>query len=94
MLAQASEQENLSDIFAELLDERGSEIVMRPMSDYVALDHGLTFHTVVEAASRRGETAIGYCCGRGPSCSPVINPDKAEVRAYGAADRLIVLSHA
>lgn len=93
MLAQASEQENLAGIFAELLDERGSEIVMRPMSDYVTLGRPLDFHTIVEAASRRGETAIGYCCGRGPSCSPVINPDKAEARAYGLADRLIVLAH-
>ena len=31
MLAQASENENIGAIFADLLDEQGSEIYMRPV---------------------------------------------------------------
>ena len=34
MLAQASENEHLEEIFKDLLDEEGSEICLRPASDY------------------------------------------------------------
>ena len=60
MLAQASENEYLSAIFDDLLDEKGSEIYMRPVDDYVAIDRPVIFYTVAEAARRRGEVAIGY----------------------------------
>jgi hypothetical protein len=60
MLAQASENEYLSAIFDDLLDEDGSEIYMRPVGDYVDLDQPVSFYTIAEAARRRGETAIGY----------------------------------
>ncbi len=60
MLAQASENEYLSAIFDDLLDEKGSEIYMRPAADYVTTDQPVTFYTVAEAARRRGEVAIGY----------------------------------
>ena len=59
MLAQASENERLSAIFDDLLDEAGSEIYMRPIEDYIAIDREATFYTLTEAARRRGEVAIG-----------------------------------
>ncbi|HEX8469470.1 MAG TPA: hypothetical protein VF633_00005 [Brevundimonas sp.] len=99
MLAQASENEFLSSIFDDLLDEDGSEIYMRPVGDYVDLSGPLSFYTIAEAARRRGETAIGYRRKReGAEADPrnmggvVVNPSKSEVLEYLPEDRVIVLA--
>lgn len=98
MLAQASENEHLSAIFDDLLDEEGSEIYMRPVGDYVDISAPVSFYTLVEAARRRGETAIGYRRARGTEADSrnmggvVVNPAKAEALLYQPEDRLIVLA--
>lgn len=98
MLAQASENEHLSAIFDDLLDEKGSEFYMRPAADYVTTDRPVTFYTVAEAARRRGEVAVGYRrAGRGDANGRrlggvVVNPPKAEALQYEPADRIIVLA--
>ena len=98
MLAQASENEHLEEIFRDLLDEEGSEICLRPAADYVALGEALSFHDVADAARRRGEVAIGH---HRPAVAVddgrrmggiVINPPRAEPIAYQAEDRIIVLA--
>lgn len=91
MLAQASEQDEVSAIFADLLGKGGAEIVMRPAGEYVAADVDVSFYAVLEAARRRGETAIGWCCGRGEG-SVVLNPDKARTRSFAAGDRIVVVA--
>ncbi|MFA4893538.1 hypothetical protein [Brevundimonas sp.] len=99
MLAQASENEYLSAIFDDLLDEDGSEIYMRPVGDYVDLDLPVSFYTIVEAARRRGETAIGYRRRRPDDADDsrnmggvVVNPPKSERLSYEPEDRVIVLA--
>ena len=99
MLAQASENEYLSAIFDDLLDEDGSEIYMRPIGDYVDLDLPVSFYTIVEAARRRGETAIGYRRRRADDADDgrnmggvVVNPSKSEQLSYEPEDRVIVLA--
>ena len=52
MLAQASENKYISAIFADLLDEDGSEVYIRPVTDYVASDQPVSFYTIIEAARR------------------------------------------
>jgi hypothetical protein len=99
MLAQASENEHLEEIFRDLLDEEGSEICLRPAADYVAVGETLNFYDVAEAARRRGEIAIGHHI---PSQSRdddvrrmggiVINPPRAAPVAYTSQDRIIVLA--
>jgi ion channel POLLUX/CASTOR len=98
MLAQASENEHLEEIFKDLLDEEGSEICLRPAGDYVAVGESLSFYDVADAARRRGEVAIGH---HRPSVAVddgrrmggiVINPPRAEPIAYQAGDRIIVLA--
>jgi len=96
MLAQASENPYIEAIFDDLLDEPGSEIYMRPISDYVSLDGPIRFYTVAEAALRRGEVALGYCRrrtapGQGPH-GVVVNPNKSELVEFGEGDRVIVLA--
>ena len=99
MLAQASENEYLSSIFDDLLDEDGSEIYMRPVGDYVDLSGPLTFYTIAKAARQRGETAIGYRRKRESEDGDdrnmggvVVNPPKSEALDYLPEDRVIVLS--
>ena len=98
MLAQASENEAFSAIFADLLDEDGSEIYMRPASSYVALGRAVNFYTIVEAARRRGEVALGYARRRAENADPknpsgvVVNPRKSDAVAYQPGDRIIVLA--
>jgi voltage-gated potassium channel Kch len=98
MLAQASENENLSAIFEDLLDEQGSEIYMRPAELYLELNHPMSFYTVTEACRQRGEVAIGYVRKRDGEADPrnmggvVVNPKKSETIAYQAGDRIIVLA--
>ena len=91
MLAQASEQDEVSAIFADLLGKGGSEIVMRSAGEYIAAGASVSFYSVLEAAKRRGETAIGWCCGRGAD-AVVLNPDKAEARTFGDNDRIVVVA--
>ena len=99
MLAQASENEYLSSIFDDLLDEDGSEIYMRPVGDYVDLSGPVTFYTIAEAARQRGETAIGYRRKREAEDGDgrnmggvVVNPSKSEALDYLPEDRVIVLA--
>ncbi len=98
MLAQASENEYLSSIFDDLLDEEGSEIYMRPVGDYVDLSTPVNFYTIAEAARLRGETAIGYRRlrdGAGDDRNMggvVVNPPKAGELQYEPQDRVIVLA--
>jgi ion channel POLLUX/CASTOR len=99
MLAQASENENIGAIFGDLLDEQGSEILMRKAESYLELGQPLNFYTVTEACRRRSEVAIGYVRRRaGMELDPrnmggvVINPKKSEALTYEAGDRIIVLA--
>jgi len=98
MLAQASENESMAAIFDELLDEEGSEIYMRPVSDYVTIDQPQTFYTLSYAALRRGEIAIGYRRQRQTDTDTrnlggvIVNPLKTEKVEFTAEDRIIVLA--
>jgi ion channel POLLUX/CASTOR len=92
MLAQASENSYIAAIFDELLDADGSELYMRPVTDYVATGQLLSFHTLAEAARQRGEIAVGYSRGRGGKAGVVVNPARSETLSYEAGDRIIVLA--
>ena len=98
MLAQASENEYLSAIFESLLDEKGSEIYLRPIGDYVDISRPLNFHTIAESARRRGEIAIGHRRRRGEDDGPrnmggvTVNPPRNAATDYVEADRVIVIA--
>jgi voltage-gated potassium channel Kch len=99
MLAQASENENIGAIFGDLLDEQGSEILMRKADAYLELGQPMTFYTVTEACRRRGEVAIGYVRKRSDLKDDgrkmggvVVNPKKSEALTYEAGDKIIVLA--
>jgi voltage-gated potassium channel Kch len=98
MLAQASENENLSAIFEELLDENGPEIYMRPAEHYIELNRPVNFFTISEACRRRGEVAIGHVRRRAGEADlrnmggVTVNPRKSELVEYVEGDKLIVIA--
>ena len=97
MLTQISENRELAEVFKELFSARGSEIYLRPASDYVLAGREASYATVVEAARRRGECAIGYRQGADADDPDAgfgvwINPAKSETMACAEGDRVIVLA--
>lgn len=94
MLSQVSENKHLKDVFTDLFDPEGSEIYVKPATDYVAAGKPVSFYTVVEAARRRGHCAIGYVsAGSGAQkTSVMVNPAKSSMVTFAAADRVVVLA--
>ncbi|MFC4536739.1 CASTOR/POLLUX-related putative ion channel [Sphaerisporangium dianthi] len=96
LLTQLAENRHLYGVFSQLFDPAGPEIHLKPASDYLIPGVAANFATLVEAAKRRGETAIGYRIKRhsdqAPSYGVVLNPPKTEHLALGADDNVIVLA--
>lgn len=97
MLSQISENKELNAVFQDLFDPEGSEIYLKPASDYVALGQPLNFYTVVEAARRRSETALGYRLvadenNADKAYGVKVNPKKSEMITFSEGDRVIVLA--
>ncbi|MBX3194346.1 MAG: NAD-binding protein [Microbacteriaceae bacterium] len=97
MLSQVSENKQLTDVFDELFRSDGPEIYLRPADEYVVLGEPVDFYTVIEAARRKGETAIGHrfdalARDAGSMYGVSVNPLKTEAHAYTAADKIIVLA--
>lgn len=97
MMTQISENPALNRIFDDLLDAQGSEIFLKPATDYIKPGVPVSFYTVVASARGRGEVAIGYRL-RALETDPdrtygvVINPNKAALVTFSPADRVIVLA--
>ena len=97
MLSQISENPELSLVFQDLFDPEGSEIYLKPAEEYVQTNTPLNFYTVVEAARRRHQVAIGYrlqseAFDAGKSFGVRINPPKSLETTYARGDRIIVLA--
>ncbi len=88
MLAQLSERQELSEVFADLFDRAGSTIELRPAEAYGA--HEATdFAAIVAAASSVGHSALGYCRRSGEL---VVNPPKDQRLQLAPDDQVLVLS--
>ncbi len=97
MMSQLSENAELFDVFTDIFDPEGAEIYLKPVSDYVATGTAVNFYTVVEAARRRGETAIGYrvtaeVSDAGKSYGVHTNPKKSEQVTFAVEDKIIVIA--
>jgi voltage-gated potassium channel Kch len=97
MLAQVSENKYLNSVFKDMFDPEGSEIYLKPIEDYVQVGKPLNFYTVVEAARRYGEVAIGYrqvqfAKDANRSYGVKINPNKSEEIVFAPGDRLVVIA--
>ncbi|MEG1268695.1 MAG: hypothetical protein RSD35_05540 [Oscillospiraceae bacterium] len=96
MTAQISENRLLSAIYADLLDEDGSEIYLKPASDYVITGNPVDFFTVTRAVAQKGGVFIGYkditCTADGTQTRVVLSPDKAEMMVFDKDDYLVIIS--
>jgi hypothetical protein len=97
LMTQISENRDLAAVFEDLFDPAGSEIYMKPAPDYVVAGRPVSFYTVVEAARRRGQAAIGYRLqsqsgDAARSYGVVVNPDKSALVAFAPEDSVIVLA--
>lgn len=92
LVAQVTENRDLRAVFDDIFDSDGSEIYLRPASDYVALGKPMTYWHVVEGARRRGEVAIGYRLAEGTGDGVRVNPPKGSSVTFGAEDRVIVVA--
>jgi ion channel POLLUX/CASTOR len=97
MMSQLSENKNLEKVFKVLFSAEGSEIYIRPMTDYIKLGSTVDFYTVLEAAAQKGETAIGYRLmkysddkTRGYGVN--VNPKKSEKHTFAENDKIVVLA--
>jgi voltage-gated potassium channel Kch len=97
MLSQVSENKQLTDVFDILFSSEGSEIYLRPANLYITPGETVDFYTVLEAARRRGETAIGYRIAADARNSEraygvAVNPKKSERVTFTSRDKIIVLA--
>ena len=96
LLTQLAENHHLATVFGHLFRAEGSEIYLKPADSYVRLGEWINFATVIEAASVRGETAIGYRLDAGsheaPSFGVRLNPSKHSPLLLDRGDRIIVLA--
>src|SRR5215216_5910252 len=97
MMSQLSENAELMDVFTDIFDPEGAEIYLKPVSNYVTTGESVNFYTVVEAARRRGETALGYritseANDASKSYDVHTNPKKSEQVMFAAEDKIIVIA--
>jgi ion channel POLLUX/CASTOR len=97
LMAQVTENKDLRAVFDDIFDSDGSEIYLKPAGDYVTLGSPTSYSTLVDAARRRGEVAIGYrlAAKSGDASSGYgvsVNPPKGNAVTFGAEDRLIVIA--
>jgi threonine dehydrogenase-like Zn-dependent dehydrogenase len=97
MLSQISENRELTQVFNILFSSVGSEIYLRPAEQYIRPGATVDFYTVLEAARRRGETAIGYRIAADSHTSErdygvAVNPLKTQRITFSPGDRVIVLA--
>lgn len=97
MMSQIAENKELMPVFADLFDPEGAELYLKPAVDYVKPGIPVNFYTVVEAAGRRGEVAIGYrlenlADSKAESYGVRVNPAKSKMITFTEDDKIIVLA--
>ncbi|HTJ75282.1 MAG TPA: hypothetical protein VL337_07940 [Acidimicrobiales bacterium] len=96
MLAQIAEVPERESVFDDLFETTGSEVCMRPISDYAAPAPDVPYGAYVAAAQRAGHLAIGYRTGgraatRDLALAIHLDPPKSKLVDLAADDRLIIV---
>ena len=97
VLAQLSENNELSYIFEELFDADGYEIYLKPAGNYATLGQATDFYELTEAAILKKEIAIGYRINSFADNPDKyygikLNPKKSEPIFFNADDKIIVIA--
>ena len=94
LTTQISQNRQLHGIFEDLLDDDGSEIYMKPASNFINLNKPIDLFTVCYSASLQNEAVIGYklFSDNGESFEIVVNPDKNKKVTFKEKDLLITIA--
>lgn len=97
LMSQVSENKYLMRVFEELFEADGSEIYIKPANQYVRIGEKINFYTILEAATRKNEIAIGYRIVKESKDAHkgygiYVNPPKSNKISLSDEDMLIVLS--
>ncbi len=96
-LTQLSETPDLKKVIDVLFEAEGSEFYLKDAEDYVKLGEEINFYTVLEAASYKNETAVGYRIIKHAhsvenNYGIKVNPDKDKMITFSEGDKIIVLA--
>ncbi|OFX60387.1 MAG: potassium transporter TrkA, partial [Bacteroidetes bacterium GWA2_30_7] len=97
MISQLSENKNLKQVFESLFSSEGSEIYLKPASNYVKVGEKVNFYTILESASLQNEVAFGYRIesksnNANEQYGVTINPNKSKEIIFAEEDKIIVLA--
>ncbi|MBK8293504.1 MAG: NAD-binding protein [Solirubrobacterales bacterium] len=97
LFSQISQNRHLAEVFTQLFSPEGSEIYLKSADRYAKAGAEVNFATLVEAARRRGECAIGYrraALSRDAAAAygMIVNPPKSARFEIVPEDSLIVLA--
>ncbi|MBS1493696.1 MAG: potassium transporter TrkA [Bacteroidetes bacterium] len=97
LLTQLSENKELKHVFDDLFDADGSEIYLKPASDYIVPGSKTDFYTIIESAAQRGHVAIGYrikseSYNVEKAYGVYVNPLKSNEVTLNAEDKIIVIA--
>lgn len=97
MITQLSENKHLKKVFDILFASEGSEIYLKSIKEYVKVGSEVNFYTLLEAASIKGETALGYKLASDKDNAAEqfgvhLNPEKSKTFVVNEKDKIIVLS--
>ena len=97
LMSQVSENKYLMRVFEDLFDADGSEIYIKPASEYVKVGEPINFYTILESAARKNEVAIGYRVIKeskdmNKGYGVYVNPPKSDAFTLTKDDMVIVLS--
>jgi hypothetical protein len=97
ILAQLSENKELSIVFDDLFDAEGNEIYIKPYSNYMPENTSADFYSVIKATTKRKEIAFGYIINKyadnpDKNYGVVINPNKSDKINFTEGDRIIMIA--
>ena len=92
ILAQISENPKIMPLIDDLLDEDGSEMYMKPASNYVSIGVPVDSYILTESAARKGEIYLGYRHNDSTKTDVIVNPNKDETIIFGEHDQIVVIA--
>jgi len=97
LMTQVAENKYLMRVFEDLFDADGSEIYIKPVTEYISTGQPVNFYTILESAARKNEVAIGYrriseARNANLGYGVVVNPRKSDLISFTDKDMVIVLS--
>ncbi|HSZ26270.1 MAG TPA: hypothetical protein VK766_11140 [Cytophagaceae bacterium] len=97
ILAQLSENKELSIVFDDLFDAEGNEIYIKPYAHYIPENTETNFYSVLKATAKKGEIAFGYIIGKyadnpEKNYGVVLNPTKSERIHFSEGDKIIMIA--